>query len=53
MCPDLATSELIVSIALRQSLPDYLFAAKNHSDIALFILENTHIERLPSVILAA
>ena len=53
MRPDLAPSELVVSLALRQSLPEYLFAANNHSDIALFILENADIERLPSVILAA
>ena len=53
MRPDLAPSELVVSIALRQSLPEYLFAAENPSDIALFILENADIERLPDSSLAA
>ncbi len=53
MRPDLAPSELVVSIALRQSLPEYLFAAENLSDIALFILENADIDRLPDVSLAA
>jgi len=53
MRPGLAPSELVVSIALRQSLPDYLFATENLSDIALFILENADIDRFPDVSLAA
>ncbi len=53
MRPDLAPSEFVVSLALRQSLPEYLFAAENPSDIALFILENVAIERLPDSSLAA
>ena len=53
MRTDLAPSELVVSIALRQSLPEYLFAAENHADIALFILENADMERLPDISLAA
>jgi len=53
MRPDLAPSELVVSIALRQSLPEYLFAAENPSDIALFILDNADLDRLPDSSLAA
>ena len=53
MRPDFAPSELVVSIALRQSLPEYLFAAENPSDIALFILENAGIDRFPDSFLAA
>ncbi len=53
MRPGLAPSELVVSIALRQSLPEYLFAAENPSALALFILENADIGRLPDSSLAA
>jgi len=53
MRPDLAPSELVVSIALRQSLPDYLFATDYPSDIALFIIENADIAKLPISSLAA
>lgn len=53
MRPDLAPSEFVVSLALRHSLPEYLFATHYHSDISLFILENADIERLPDVYLAA
>jgi len=53
MRPDLAPSEFVVSLALRYSLPEYLFATQYQSDIALFILENADIERLPDVSLAA
>jgi hypothetical protein len=53
MRPDIAPSELVVSIALRHSLPEYLFATQIPSDIALFILENADIERLPDSSLAA
>jgi hypothetical protein len=53
MRPDIAPSELVVSIALRHSLPEYLFATQIPSDIALFILENADIGRLPDFSLAA
>jgi hypothetical protein len=52
MRTDIAPSELVVSIALRHSLPEYLFATQIPSDIALFILENAD-ERLPDFSLAA
>jgi len=53
MRPDLAPSELVVSLALRSSLPEFLFADNNTSDIALFLLENTDIDRLPNISLVA
>jgi hypothetical protein len=53
MRPGYAPSELVVSIALRQSLPEFLFAAENPSDIALFIVKNADIARLPDSSLAA
>ncbi len=46
MRPGLAPSELVVSIALRQALPGYLFAANNPSGAALFILGSSGMERL-------
>jgi hypothetical protein len=53
MRPDLAPSELVVSIALRHSLPEFLFAGDNQADLALFILENADPDRLPDSRIAA
>ena len=53
MRPDLAPSELVVSLALRQSLPEFLLAGYNQSDIALFLLENADPLILPEFALAS
>jgi hypothetical protein len=53
MKPDLVPSELVVAHALRASLPEFLLASADESELTKFILDRADCGRIPGLNMAA
>ena len=53
MKPEYAPSEMVVAMALRSSLPQFLHGAPDDHSLKKFIVEKADPERLPGILLAA